>query len=213
VTLVSFTAAPGDGQITLQWTTAAEIDTAGFYLLRHDLHAGATIRLEQALIPAEGDVFIGADYSYTDDTAINGVEYTYTLVDVDLYGTETRHPEVRAVPNPPNPPVKLLSPAYGAALSPGAIPAFDWAPQTGRGQWVVISTDPTFTDPSKAVRFDPGQRRIVVPGAAGTRALPPIPVPPIWTDLLPRGEPLYWRVEQSGGLVYSDTYFFRYAAR
>jgi len=72
-----------------------EIDTAGFYLLRHDLHAGQTIRLDQGLIPAEGDVFIGADYSYTDDTAINGVEYAYTLVDVDLYGTETRHPEVR----------------------------------------------------------------------------------------------------------------------
>jgi hypothetical protein len=214
VTLMSFTAAPGDGQVTLQWTTAAELDTAGFYLLRRDLHAGTTIRLDQALIPAEGDVFLGVDYSYTDETALNGVEYAYTLVDVELSGRETRHPAVRAVPNPPHPTVKLLSPAYGAALSPGEIPAFEWTPATRRGQRVVISTDPTFTDPSQAVRFEPGTRgfrRIDDPGADGAR-----PVPAHWTDVLPLGAPLYWRVEQSGAhgrVTSSDTYYFEYAVK
>jgi hypothetical protein len=104
-----------------------------------------------------------------------------------------------AVPNPPHPPVKLLSPAYGATLSPGEVPAFDWTPRTGRGQRLVISTDPTFADRSTAVTV------------VGTR-----PISLIRTDLLPPGERLYWRVEQPGGrggVVSSDTYYFRYAER
>ena len=116
------------------------------------------------------------------DTLLGIAKHSLRVFDVDLSGTETRHPEVRAVPNPPHPAVKLLSPAYGATLSPGEIPAFDWTPETRRGQRLVISTDPTFADPSKAVR------------AAGTRALESIRA-----ELLPLDAPLYWRVEQPGG--------------
>jgi hypothetical protein len=213
VTLVSFTAAPEDGQVTLQWTTAAEIDTTGFYLLRHDLHSGATIRLDQALIPAEGDVFIGADYSYTDDTALNGVEYAYTLVDVELSGTETRHPAVRVVPNPPHPSVKLLAPEYGATLAAGAIPAFTWTPTTP-GQKIVISSDPTFTDRAQTVRINrqKDQHGRIDRAGRGDRRVET----PEESDQLPTGRLLYWRVEQSGrkgAVVSSDTYYFRYTER
>jgi hypothetical protein len=63
----------------------------------------------------------------------------------------------------------------------------------------VISTDPTFADRSKTVTV------------VGTR-----PIPLIRTDVLPLDAPLYWRVEQPGGrggVVSSDTYYFRYAER
>ena len=103
VTLASFTAILGDGQVTLHWTTASEIDNAGFYLLRSVAGTRYEVRLNKGLIPAMGDVFMGADYSYVDYTVVNGVEYEYVLVDVDLYGTETRHPPVRATPNPTDP--------------------------------------------------------------------------------------------------------------
>ena len=110
VTLVSFTAIPGDGQVTLHWTTASEIDNAGFYLLRSTEAARGTVRLHKGLIPAMGDVFMGAEYEYVDYTVTNGVEYEYVLVDVDLYGTETSHPAVRATPNPTDPASKRRDP-------------------------------------------------------------------------------------------------------
>ena len=41
-------------------------------------------------------------------------------------------------------------------------------------------------------------------------------MPPNWTDMLPLGEALYWRVEQPGAhgrVTSSDTYYFQYAVK
>ena len=40
VTLLSFTASPGDSQVLLEWETASEIDNAGFFLHRSTAEAG-----------------------------------------------------------------------------------------------------------------------------------------------------------------------------
>ena len=159
VVLQSFTATPGDRQTALDWATQAEIDNAGFFLLRRNLHTGSIVRLGEGLIPARGDVNEGASYRYVDTTALNGVEYEYTLVDVDLHGVETRHPVARATVNPSSSAIHLQSPAYGAELP--AVPrlAFTWSAPPRSSVVVRISAHPTFPDGAETMTVPVRVRR------------------------------------------------------
>ncbi len=153
VELASFTATPGDGAVLLEWTTALEVDHAGFYVLRRDTRTGQTVRLNAGLIPAQGDVFEGADYRYTDETAVNGVRYQYVLVDVDLSGREGFHPGGAVVPNPERPPIRLIAPPYGTSqLRAGSRPTFRFEPALLRGGLLQISADPTFSNRHQTVQ-------------------------------------------------------------
>lgn len=82
VTLVSFTAAPGDGEVDLNWETATEIDTAGFFVRRSETENGEFARVSD-FIPAEGDGLTGATYEYVDEGLTNGMTYFYQLEAID----------------------------------------------------------------------------------------------------------------------------------
>ena len=144
IVLRSFTATPRNDEVLLEWATELELDNAGFYLLRRNVATGYLDRVIDTLIPAQGDIFQGAEYSYVDTTAANGVQYDYYLVDVDLYGIETSRPSGYVVPNPANPPIKLRIPAYANRISIDAVPSFAWEPFTPGSQMLQISSDPTF---------------------------------------------------------------------
>ncbi len=94
VTLLYFVAEPTPQGIRLRWETAEEIDNYGFRLRR-----STTGRLEDAqdigaFIPAQGHgQHQGASYEYLDTNVTPGQQYTYWLVDVDVNGKETVHPE------------------------------------------------------------------------------------------------------------------------
>ena len=94
VTLLYFVAEPTAQGIRLRWETAEEIDNYGFLLRR-----STTGRLEDAqdigaFIPAQGyGTYGGARYQYLDTVVTPGQRYTYWLVDVDVNGNETVHPE------------------------------------------------------------------------------------------------------------------------
>ena len=90
VTLAYFTAEAGDdGVVTLLWETATEVDNAGFNIYRARLKDGIYKKINDTLIPAQGDAVSGASYSYI-DTPGNGTFY-YKLEDVDYYGVSTIH--------------------------------------------------------------------------------------------------------------------------
>jgi len=120
-------------------------------------------------------------------------------------GRETRHPAVRAVPNPPHR-RSSCSRRLRPALSPGdpgvRVDARD-APRPA----VVISTDPTFADPSQRCGSsgNAGLRRIDDPGADGRDRCRRTGR----TCSRSRTAVLARRAvrEQDGG-AYSDTYFF-----
>ncbi len=82
VTLVSFTAAPGDGEVDINWETATEIDTAGFFVRRSEAENGEFARISD-FIPAEGDGLTGATYEYLDEGLTNGMTYFYQLEAID----------------------------------------------------------------------------------------------------------------------------------
>lgn len=89
VTLVSFTATVNQNEVILNWETAAEIDNAGFDLYRATAATGPWSRINPALIPAEGNLFTGANYRLVDQPGAG--QFFYLLEDIDRYGERTAH--------------------------------------------------------------------------------------------------------------------------
>ena len=89
VELVSFEATPGDGRVTLNWSTASETDNDHFVLYRRV--AGSTVFDRYTQIDGSGTTTTQRDYTYIDNAVVNGVTYEYQLADVDINGVETVH--------------------------------------------------------------------------------------------------------------------------
>jgi len=86
--------------VTVEWSTASEVDHAGFNLYRGDGPDGPWVRLNRDLIPPAGDPIVGGHYTYVDETVEPGHTYYYLLEDVSLTGTTTRHPPIMVVAGP-----------------------------------------------------------------------------------------------------------------
>jgi hypothetical protein len=99
IDLVSFTAQAAADHITLAWETGTEVDNAGFNLWRGGAADGPYTRLNDTLIPVQGDPVSGASYSYTDTDVVQRVTYYYKLEDVDTHGVSTFHGLVSATPS------------------------------------------------------------------------------------------------------------------
>jgi cardiolipin synthase A/B len=87
VILVSFTATtlPGQPQVYIQWETATEIGTAGFYVARSPSATGPWTRVSN-FIPATGDPLTGAQYNWIDASTLLHHHYYYRLevINTDL---------------------------------------------------------------------------------------------------------------------------------
>jgi hypothetical protein len=142
VELRSFDAVPSDGAVRINWETAVEIDNQGFYIWRVDL-ANRTAQRVSGFLPALAANGEGTQYSFTDESPVNGVEYTYYLEDIDLFAVSTVHPAKRAVPNPQGPSVTLLAPIYGATQSGSEKLTIGFS-AVGSGFDIELNADPTF---------------------------------------------------------------------
>ncbi|MBN1997765.1 T9SS type A sorting domain-containing protein [candidate division KSB1 bacterium] len=80
VELSGYSAMSENGLITLNWSTADEMDNAGFYVDRAIKKDGPFERLTQELITGS------LQYQYTDEKVEIGQEYTYRLVAVSRNG-------------------------------------------------------------------------------------------------------------------------------
>jgi len=96
VTLVSFTTEGLEESIALEWETAAEIDTAGFHVLRRLGAEDAFTRITETLIPSVGGPAWGAVYTFEDDGVSPGQACTYLLQDVNTQGLTDEHGPVSA---------------------------------------------------------------------------------------------------------------------
>jgi hypothetical protein len=83
--------------ITVEWTTASELNTAGFNLYRSESAAGDYQRLNAELVPGSTDPLTGGSYSYTDTNVIAGRTYYYQLEDIETSGATTRHEPYQVV--------------------------------------------------------------------------------------------------------------------
>jgi|GEM_PF-6585012 len=96
--LSSFTATPVSRKVVLEWTTASEIDNAGFNLYRAESADGEYIKINAELISAQGSSTEGASYEFVDQGLQNRTTYYYKLEDVDFNGQSTLHGPVKATP-------------------------------------------------------------------------------------------------------------------
>jgi hypothetical protein len=97
VELSSFTATPSNRAVIIEWTTASEIDNAGFNIYRAE-EGGEYVKINDALIAAQGSPTGEATYEFVDDNVQNRTQYSYKLEDIDIYGTATMHGPVTATP-------------------------------------------------------------------------------------------------------------------
>jgi hypothetical protein len=98
VSLIEFDAIAGNRVVTLVWSTASEIDNAGFNLYRSETEEGNYIKINDSLIPAQGSSTQGASYEFVDREVKNRKTYYYKLEDIDLNGESTMHGPVSATP-------------------------------------------------------------------------------------------------------------------
>jgi hypothetical protein len=84
--LSSFRAYEAGGQVVVEWETASEIGTVGFYLLRLDEETGKYLKVNNKLLPGLLHSPQGGVYRYVDEGAESGGTYTYKLVEVEVKG-------------------------------------------------------------------------------------------------------------------------------
>ena len=106
VTLIRFSATslPGQPEIYVEWETATEFDTLGFFVMRGNLAQGPYTRISD-FIPHEGNTLTGAQYGWIDRTATLGHTYYYRLEEITVNQTSIFY---EAVPATSGSPVPLL---------------------------------------------------------------------------------------------------------
>ena len=75
--------------VTVQWSTASELNTAGFNILRGDNPNGPFTRVNADVIPASPDPLVGGSYVFTDTNVTAGQTYYYQLDEVEVGGSVT----------------------------------------------------------------------------------------------------------------------------
>lgn len=109
---------PGPGRVIIEWTTASEVNTAGFNLSRADKPDGDYKRVNAEMIPSSTDPMLGGQYVYTDEGVISGRTYYYQLEDVEYTGAVVHHGPLEAQAQPAHPPMSVW--LWWATLAGGA---------------------------------------------------------------------------------------------
>ena len=76
--------------VIVEWTTASELNNAGFNILRSQTRKGAFVKVNPTLILGAGTTSEQNTYTWWDTTAQPNVAYYYRIEDVSLDGTHQR---------------------------------------------------------------------------------------------------------------------------
>ena len=98
VTLSSFAATAGDGEVTLHWIMESETDNLGFHVYRALEAEGVYKRLTAEVLEGAGTSTDRREYRFADVRLTNGVTYWYKLEDVAFDGTRTMHGPIAVTP-------------------------------------------------------------------------------------------------------------------
>lgn len=122
VKLSAFTASWQDGVVQVDWTTSAEVDTAGFNLLRSTSEDGEYSQVNAALIPvaSPGDTW-GGEYSFTDENVVAGESYFYKLEEIENGGAANTYGPVATMGESSSPNSVSVSAVKGTGQSLWAV--------------------------------------------------------------------------------------------
>ena len=99
ITLANFTATYSPGQILVEWETATEIDTVGFYLQR-SIQATSGFQRISEFIPAEGESVFGWFYNFVDTNITQGTTYYYVLEVINADNTSENYGPISVYAGP-----------------------------------------------------------------------------------------------------------------
>jgi hypothetical protein len=71
-------------QVTIEWETETELETAGFQIYRSTSPAGEFSLITNDLISSKGSPVSGASYTFVDKEVVAGETYFYILEEVEL---------------------------------------------------------------------------------------------------------------------------------
>lgn len=206
VNLISFEATDvDDSRVSIRWETASEIDNAGFAILEQGSRNKQYARLQESLIPAQGSPTSGAIYTFDHVTAVNGKKINLRLEDWDFNGQNTLHRSIEVVPNPKNPPTKLLRPAYNEAMSRSGNVRLEWGiVQSTSRRTLQLAGDPSFPE-SDTIEISVGSTTARTLSKKEKEAA---------GELAAAGDGgIYWRVkahDRNSNTVYSDVFVFEF---
>jgi hypothetical protein len=76
--------------VLVEWTTASELDMAGFNLFRSENKEGPFVQVNDQLIPSSTDPLAGGSYQFSDERVEPGRVYYYELEAVETTGSTER---------------------------------------------------------------------------------------------------------------------------
>lgn len=80
--------------VVLEWETASEVGTLGFYVYRAESPDGPFLQLNEQPVPVQGDDLTGAHYAYRDTTTRWGQVYYYQLESLEQDGYRHRYSDL-----------------------------------------------------------------------------------------------------------------------
>ena len=86
VQLAAFEALADFGKVTLNWTTASELDNQGFNIYRAEADGNNWQQINSQLIAGKGTTSQSSDYSFVDSKVVGGETYQYKLESVSNNG-------------------------------------------------------------------------------------------------------------------------------
>lgn len=90
----------GPMPITIEWTTANELNTAGFYIYRGEEPDKIDHLVNEQIIPASTDPINGSQYQFVDTTVELGKTYYYELREVNFEGNVSKFGPINATTQP-----------------------------------------------------------------------------------------------------------------
>ncbi len=98
--VASFGARSQGNRVVVEWKTASEVGTAGFYLERFDAARGAFERVNSVLVPGLLTAAQGGTYRLVDPSAKAGEAHTYRLIEVECRGGRRTYGPYRVTVTP-----------------------------------------------------------------------------------------------------------------
>lgn len=186
VTLVSFTATslPGQPEVYIEWATATQFSTVGFFLVRSNAANDTYTRVSE-FQPREGDDLTGWEYEWTDEDTTLSQTYWYKLEEItssgnsEFYGPVSVVAGVLATAEPP------VSPALTPTATPTSTPLPTATPTTQSGPAAVGPSPSTESVVAATPRPVTGATVTPRPNSPGSSFSPteaPLPATPFSSD-------------------------------
>ncbi len=196
--LSSFTATPGNMQVTIKWSTASELNTSGFYVQKRQTGTLNFARVSPFIVHTGTDTS-GANYSFVDNNVTNLTSYDYRL---EIIGTNLLSVYSNIISATPVPPT--LTPTITLTPTTTLTPTITLTLTTTISTTPTITLTPTVTV-TRTVTPTPTRTRF----QTATRTRTPFLIPyrsPTRTSVVVSTNPIGYPVPTSANLTPGSGY-------